>query len=37
VVDSVEPAVLKLDDDTVIRTTRDVLLAGLAEGLIARE
>jgi pyruvate/2-oxoacid:ferredoxin oxidoreductase beta subunit/NAD-dependent dihydropyrimidine dehydrogenase PreA subunit len=37
VVDSVDPAVLKLDDDTVIRTTRQVLAAGLAEGLIVRE
>ena len=28
--DSVEPAVLKLDDNTVIRTTHEVLLAGIA-------
>ncbi|MGE3314602.1 MAG: thiamine pyrophosphate-dependent enzyme, partial [Planctomycetaceae bacterium] len=37
VVDSVEPAVLKLDDNSVIRTTRDVLLAGISEGLIVAE
>ena len=29
-----EPAVLELDDETVIRTSLDVLQAGAAEGLI---
>ena len=37
VVDSVDPAVVSLDDQTVIRTTREVLAAGLAEGLIVRD
>jgi pyruvate/2-oxoacid:ferredoxin oxidoreductase beta subunit len=34
VVQSLEPAVLELDDETVIRTSLDVLQAGAAEGLI---
>jgi hypothetical protein len=34
---SVEPAVLKLDDNTVIQTSMDVLLAGAAEGLIVAQ
>jgi pyruvate/2-oxoacid:ferredoxin oxidoreductase beta subunit/NAD-dependent dihydropyrimidine dehydrogenase PreA subunit len=37
VVDSIEPVVLKLDDNSVIRTTQDVLLAGISEGLIVAE
>lgn len=37
VVDSVEPAVVTLEDDTVIRTTHEILSAGIAEGLIVRE
>jgi hypothetical protein len=37
VVESLEPAtVLRLDDSSVIRTSRDVLLAGAAEGIIVR-
>ncbi|HEV2970654.1 MAG TPA: thiamine pyrophosphate-dependent enzyme [Pirellulales bacterium] len=34
IVESVEPAVLVLDDESVIRTNLEVLLAGAAEGLI---
>jgi hypothetical protein len=34
---SVEPAVLKLDDNTVIQTSMDILLAGAAEGIIVRQ
>ena len=34
VVQSLEPAVLELDDETIIRTSLDVLQAGAAEGLI---
>ena len=34
VVEALDPAVLSLDDGTEIRTTRGVLLDGLAEGLI---
>jgi hypothetical protein len=34
VVESLEPLVLSLDDDTEIRTTSEVLAAGLAEGII---
>jgi hypothetical protein len=34
VVESVEPAVLVLEDESEIRTNLDVLLAGVAEGLI---
>ena len=37
VVDSIDPVILSLEDNTVIRTTKDVLAAGLAEGLIVRE
>ena len=37
VVDSLEPAVLKLADGTEIRTTLNVLMDGLSEGLILRE
>jgi hypothetical protein len=37
VVASVEPAVLKLDDNTVIQTSLDILLAGAAEGIIVRQ
>ena len=36
VVESLEPAVLKLEDSSIIRTSRDVLLAGAAEGIIVR-
>jgi pyruvate ferredoxin oxidoreductase beta subunit len=37
VVESLEPAaVLKLEDNSVIRTSRDVLLAGAAEGIIVK-
>jgi hypothetical protein len=36
VVESLEPAVVSLDDGTEIRTTQNLLLAGLAEGVIAR-
>ena len=36
VVESLEPAVLKLEDNSIIRTSRDVLLAGAAEGIIVR-
>jgi hypothetical protein len=37
VVASVEPAVVKLDDNTVIQTSLDILLAGAAEGIIVRQ
>jgi hypothetical protein len=37
VVASLEPAVLKLDDNTVIETSYDVLQAGAAEGIIVRQ
>jgi hypothetical protein len=37
VVASVEPAVLKFDDNTVIQTSMDILLAGAAEGIIVRQ
>ncbi|HMC10650.1 MAG TPA: hypothetical protein VKH44_05150, partial [Pirellulaceae bacterium] len=37
VVASVEPTVLKFDDNTVIETSYDVLKAGAAEGLIVRQ
>jgi hypothetical protein len=37
VVTSLEPAVLKLEDNTVISTSLDVLLAGAAEGLIVQQ
>jgi len=36
VVESLEPAVLKLEDSSVIRTSLDVLVAGAAEGIIVR-
>jgi pyruvate/2-oxoacid:ferredoxin oxidoreductase beta subunit/NAD-dependent dihydropyrimidine dehydrogenase PreA subunit len=36
VIESVEPAVVKLDDASVIRTSLDVLQAGAAEGIIVR-
>jgi hypothetical protein len=36
VVESLEPAILKLEDNSIIRTSRDVLLAGAAEGIIVR-
>jgi hypothetical protein len=35
-VESLEPAVLKLEDDSVIRTSLDILQAGAAAGLIVR-
>ena len=34
--ESVEPAVISLDDDTEIRTTLAILAAGVSEGLIER-
>jgi hypothetical protein len=34
---SVEPAVVKLDDNTVIQTSLEILLAGAAEGIIVRQ
>jgi hypothetical protein len=34
VIQSLEPAVLELDDESIIRTTTDVLAAGVAEGLL---
>jgi hypothetical protein len=34
VVQSLEPAVLKLADSSIIRTSREVLLAGVVEGII---
>ena len=37
VVASTAPAVLKLDDNTVIETSYDVLVAGAAEGIIVRQ
>jgi hypothetical protein len=37
VVESLEPAVLALEDKSIIRTTREVLQKGLAEGLIVRQ
>jgi hypothetical protein len=37
VVSSLDPVVLSLEDESVIRTTFDVLVAGLAEGLIERQ
>ncbi|MBI3462742.1 MAG: hypothetical protein HY000_06730 [Planctomycetes bacterium] len=37
VVESLEPAVLALEDKSIIRTTREVLLKGVAEGLIVRQ
>jgi pyruvate/2-oxoacid:ferredoxin oxidoreductase beta subunit/NAD-dependent dihydropyrimidine dehydrogenase PreA subunit len=37
VIASLEPAVIRLDDNTVIETTYDVLRAGAAEGLIVRQ
>ncbi len=37
VVESINPAVVALDDGTQLRTTADVLAAGLNEGLIVRQ
>ena len=37
VVASLEPAVLKFDDNTIIETSYDVLMAGAAEGIIVRQ
>jgi hypothetical protein len=37
VIASLEPAVIRLDDNTVIETTYDILQAGAAEGLIVRQ
>jgi hypothetical protein len=37
VVESLDPIVLSLDDETEIRTTADVLAAGMAEGIIVRQ
>ena len=34
---SLEPAVLKFDDNTVIQTSMEVVLAGAAEGLIVAQ
>ena len=34
IIRSLEPAVLALDDESEIHTTRDVLAAGVAEGLV---
>ena len=36
IIESLEPAVVRLDDESVIRTSVDVLAAGAAEGLIVR-
>ena len=36
VIESLEPAVVKLEDSSIIRTSLDVLLAGAAEGIIVR-
>ena len=37
IIASLEPAVLKLDDDSEIRTNLDVVLAGAAEGIIIKQ
>jgi hypothetical protein len=37
VVESVNPPVLSLDDDTEIRTTPEILAAGIAEGIIVKQ
>jgi pyruvate/2-oxoacid:ferredoxin oxidoreductase beta subunit len=37
VVESLEPVIVNLDDKSIIRTTREVLQNGLAEGLIVRQ
>jgi hypothetical protein len=37
VVASLEPTVLKFDDNTIIETSYDVLKAGAAEGIIVRQ
>jgi hypothetical protein len=37
VVESVNPPVLSLDDDTEIRTTPEILAAGMAEGIIVKQ
>ena len=37
VVASLEPTVLKFDDNTVIETSYDVLKAGAAEGIIVKQ
>jgi hypothetical protein len=37
VVESLEPTVLGLDDRSKIRTTANVLAAGVSEGIIVRE
>jgi hypothetical protein len=36
VISSIQPAVLRLDDNTIIETTYDVLTAGAAQGIIVR-
>jgi pyruvate/2-oxoacid:ferredoxin oxidoreductase beta subunit len=37
IIESLEPPVLSLDDDTEIRTTTEALAAGLAEGIVVAE
>ena len=37
VVESIDPPVLSLDDDTEIRTSPEILAAGMAEGIIVRQ
>ena len=37
VVESIDPPVLSLDDDTEIRTSSEILAAGMAEGIIVRQ
>jgi hypothetical protein len=37
IITSVEPAILKLDDNTVIQTSLDIILAGASEGIIVRQ
>ena len=36
VIESLEPAIIKLEDSSIIRTSLDVLVAGAAEGIIVR-
>jgi hypothetical protein len=37
VVQSLQPVVLSLDDDTTIRTSLDILVNGISEGIVERQ
>jgi hypothetical protein len=37
VVESMDPPVLSLDDDTEIRTSHEILAAAIAEGIVLRQ